>query len=935
MSDVLDPRQLRRIQNVHRGFLYQHLYAVSCLFRLSSTGPLALAVERDEDIELEYPNSKRYVQIKTRKEALTYSDVTDALERFAAIRVEHAAGRRIGTCELIIVSNVKAAPSLIERMNSKDWPAGIRVLTPIAEMIPDGLTRPWVDLNEAVERCIAMAQEISHKLIDEETLVWKLASMIQAAAAGGAKRVRVSFRVADLPTIFEQLQTPLQELPVAPRPYRIQEDEPSLEDDTASPLLLVGFSGAGKTSWVAEQALHTAAQVVYFDVRELPAAALGSAIARELAARLFARKGSSLASVLRPGASGMDAMRALNQAVGHVPERPILILDNIHTAEPEALAPVVAAAPHLRWCLIGQPFPGLGVLEASLQRRSVQMAGWSTEEIAAEFRSHTVAITFTECERIRRLTAGQPMFVRNAAQLVAERADREVKSWCDDVERSAHETSTAQEYLLGRIWMALSSEAKQAAGVLSVLDILLPFKEVKALIVASGASETQVGTSLRELGRWAILTKALGGEMGLHDAFRVIGKQEWERCTPATKNATKNELIRILSSPSSLGRGPKALSLLLRSLVETGRAGDFVNIASNESQMLYEVGLTSVCEELAQGIANDKSVSPKDRFWMTDVLAYLAFQRRREDQVEQRVREMEALMSKFAPGREEYGAYYTKKLATASTIRECKDIYRASCVSAAHDTVYGRIMQYQYAVGLHRLEALEEALEVLQDLRGKYYERFAMGPEGLFLAKNAELVGRLSAVEGWEDEARRFADVLSFSTKILDRLGCRPAFDMIWAMKLYGVTGSYSSMVETGQDVVDYFIDNGDAKGAMQVLEEHLLPAVRELKLLEYSFRVRSQYAVVLAYLGRMVEAKDELRRLEAYRGPTPQDEQTFRKQVELVERIALGRVSLRRYGPAALPYKEIPVKRGKQKPNEKCSCGSGMKFKKCHGASS
>ncbi len=31
MPDVLDAAQLVRIEAVHRGFLYQHLYAVGCL----------------------------------------------------------------------------------------------------------------------------------------------------------------------------------------------------------------------------------------------------------------------------------------------------------------------------------------------------------------------------------------------------------------------------------------------------------------------------------------------------------------------------------------------------------------------------------------------------------------------------------------------------------------------------------------------------------------------------------------------------------------------------------------------------------------------------------------------------------------------------------------------------------------------------------------
>jgi len=33
MVDVLDQTQLRRIEAVHRGFLFQHLFAVACLLR--------------------------------------------------------------------------------------------------------------------------------------------------------------------------------------------------------------------------------------------------------------------------------------------------------------------------------------------------------------------------------------------------------------------------------------------------------------------------------------------------------------------------------------------------------------------------------------------------------------------------------------------------------------------------------------------------------------------------------------------------------------------------------------------------------------------------------------------------------------------------------------------------------------------------------------
>lgn len=49
---VLDPAQLKRIEAVHKGFLYQHLYAVGCLFLAQASGVREVLVELDEDVEL-------------------------------------------------------------------------------------------------------------------------------------------------------------------------------------------------------------------------------------------------------------------------------------------------------------------------------------------------------------------------------------------------------------------------------------------------------------------------------------------------------------------------------------------------------------------------------------------------------------------------------------------------------------------------------------------------------------------------------------------------------------------------------------------------------------------------------------------------------------------------------------------------------------------
>src|SRR4051812_47703881 len=94
--DVLDSRQLVRIEAVHRGFLYQHLYLANCLLRAGAAGVAKIVVEGDEDVEVHWATECVYVQVKTRLGALEVGDVPGALERFGVIRTEHASKARPG-----------------------------------------------------------------------------------------------------------------------------------------------------------------------------------------------------------------------------------------------------------------------------------------------------------------------------------------------------------------------------------------------------------------------------------------------------------------------------------------------------------------------------------------------------------------------------------------------------------------------------------------------------------------------------------------------------------------------------------------------------------------------------------------------------------------------------------------------------------------------
>ena len=190
----LDLAQLKRIKSVHRGFLYQHLYAVACLLTCARQPGNALTVERDEDVEFATSCQRTYIQVKTRSRALQLADITAALNGFKALRLEHLEARRGGTSAFAIISNAEPGPELAAILNADEWPDDVAVITP--QRAATGLLPPaWANLEAAICWCINAAAEVPFGTLAPETLVWKLAARVQYAAAGSCHH---SFNAAEI-----------------------------------------------------------------------------------------------------------------------------------------------------------------------------------------------------------------------------------------------------------------------------------------------------------------------------------------------------------------------------------------------------------------------------------------------------------------------------------------------------------------------------------------------------------------------------------------------------------------------------------------------------------------------------------------------------------------------------------------------------------------
>jgi hypothetical protein len=145
------------------------------------------------------------------------------------------------------------------------------------------------------------------------------------------------------------------------------------------------------------------------------------------------------------------------------------------------------------------------------------------------------------------------------------------------------------------------------------------------------------------------------------------------------------------------------------------------------------------------------------------------------------------------------------------------------------------------------------------------------------------------------------------------------------AMKFYQIAHVPMSLMKVGQDVVDEFISLlGDPFEARRVIETLLLPIVKEYRLVDYVVPVRAQYAVILAYCGEVDAARRLIAELEAF-AVAEFRRRELENQARLIEKIAVERPFILRPSIQA----NVP-KVGR---NERCPCGSGKKYKKCHGA--
>lgn len=882
----LDSRQLARIESVHKGFLYQHLYAAACLFQAADAGVTHVIVENDEDVELVLSDSRIYAQVKTRSTNLIFSDIEGALARFDAIRTEHAEGRRSGSAAFAIIANSAPGPELADRLTRNCWPADVVLLWP-GNTLPNGhpLPAPWSTVSDGFTACHVAASTLPFSVLAPETLVWKLAGRIMAAAAGIEPNPNHTFIVKDLPTLFEQLVIQLQDFPAPPLRYRPQDQEPPLVT-THRVRLVTGFSGAGKTSWVSQTALHASDRLAYYDVADVSGPALASSVARELAARLFGKAGGKLGEILLPGATGTEILFAIGRHLAESDLTATLVLDNAHRVPATDLVSLIGASPQLHFVLLAQPNAAVARIEATLGIQAERLLGWANETAAAEGSSLGCRGDYSTYERLLKLTGGLPLYTQNALKIAANNYGGEVIRLCAAIEERTHIVETAQELILADVFDGYSDDERRTVAALSLSDVPLNQSEASDIVRATfGLENPAAAAAFRRLRLTGAIQIFGVDQFKIHDAMRSLGRAHLNSCGAVTVYKAQEAIRDLLMTALPRNHDRQRVFLLLRMFVALGNIKPLVEMATDE--IFHELGYMDEITAYLNQIAAADDTPAEDRFWALDGLVFAHFKDGDDEDIRAKLDRMDELVRLNDLGLSERLAVGMKRMIFAA---RAKDIVTVRATMAKLSRVlpqtpqHLRVAKYNYAHALFELGFMDDCVTATLDLIVEYYDLLGLRLGDVMGNNPDKIFPLLKGDANHTDDLKHLADALDLQAKAIKATGNHPGLAHVHALKFYSMAHSLDSFVRVGQELVDDFVERHDYIGAREVIEQNLMPTILSLKLAGRIIPVRSQCAVVLAYCGAFDEADAEMARLLPYEsGLEPRGQTELQNQRALI----------------------------------------------------
>ena len=636
-----------------------------------------------------------------------------------------------------------------------------------------------------------------------------------------------------------------------------------------------------------------------------------------------------------PGASGLDALAALSR-FSHDSGRHILVVcDNAHLVGLETLQRVVQHAPAFRWSLVAQPWPDVPAVETYFGISSEQLGGFSLEAIAEVFSSHGCPVDVATADLIHDISAGLPLFVKDAARLTERYYGGDPNRFAREVTAGTHSTSTGQEAILLQVIHRLSPSARTAAALLSIPEVHLEHQEcLQFLADSTGDRPDSAAAHVRELTAWGVVQHYYTGSIALHDAFGLSAAVLKHELSTAVLDSGRRSLARILRA--SFGRGKfDRLMMFFRLAPLIGESDTLVDISNSLSEHIQERGKADELLRILEDASSSDDVEPINRFWAYDTVTFWRMRDCTLDEATRRLHHLETLHSAApAPTTTSRQSLLLKQMLLAGRQGDASLVYthyRALARMPGSSSEVGRVQRYDYALALYHCQRYPQARIVLQTVSDEYFRKLHLTPRDLFGTSIPRLAGMLGDQKEEYEELKRFADTLDLQARVLLALDLAPVLLKMWAHKLYVLAHAPTSAVTVGLDVVDDILALlNDAPAARNFLENALLPAVEAFGLLGHLLDVRATYAVVLAYCGEIAEARAIMTKLAAFQ-PSSVVRAQLDKQRLLVESIARGDTRLTPGERLPLPGPALPPARRPHR-NALCVCGSDLKFKRCCG---
>ncbi len=892
----IDAAQLVRIESTHKGFLYQHLVGVACMFQVALGHGRAVIVERDEDIEVDHENGRWYIQVKNLKDLLCFSDIAPSLALFDRLRSAHLDGARTGIAQFFVVSSSNLGPHLAAAVAAEDWPKDVQILTP---------SRPnlecRIEVHEDVVRqwqyTVRLAHAAPHSRATPETLTWKLAAIIQSLATGAFADGRHRLDRPEIEELFEQVVALVDRLPQPPALYRPQESEPELSSDDRI-RIIAGAGGSGKTSWAAQAALHAPVEIVYARSRETEGRNFAAWISSHLIANLFPRKGCAAADVFQPGALGAEPLRRIDAALEPHVRNVLVLVDDAHLLDAESFAMAVQGTLRIRWLVLGRPSESLSRIADRLSLEINNLSGWSNDVISQVMAANDVICDPRSVSEVRRITNGAPMFVENIAKLAAVE-ENSLGEYLANFLRGAHGHTTALErFLECDVLDHLSSFARNIAVALTYVLSPLPLPAIRALAQATcGGTEREVGLAVRSLIDWRVVISIKAREYGLHDTFRSLAVQHRANLTSTQRAAAARVIKECLAPALQVQSGlPYQLVDYMRALGELGEIDVLADMASGHEEWFREHGVSEDVEAVLTTAINGSEGSNQGRFLVADSLAFMALEAGDRPRAAGWIALQEKLLGSIGGDTRDIRVRLaTKHVLLAKLDRDvsaARKVVDDALRWLPRSSVALLVLQYNFALVAVDAEDADIVEHVARSLIAEYLAHLRLTIAQILEADAPEIWATLGPGDH-TDALRHLADCWFLLGRGMSMKGASLRFEFTLAMKLYDMADAPSSFLRTAGEVVDQLLwsqTTADPLDALRLLETTILPTMERRGLVDQLLELRSLQAVALGCVGRHADARSVLRTLEPYyRGLIAHDSAVFNRRAAMVEGLASG----------------------------------------------